>query len=61
MITYNDQLALTNNNNKTQYMTSAMLELHIRQYFVRCGKYWFPYDVMPPFQREETILSSASA
>ena len=53
VITYNDQLALTNNN-KTKYMTSAMLELHITQYYIRSGKYWFPYDVMPAFQREIT-------
>ena len=53
VITYNDQLALTNNN-KTKYMTSAMLELHVTQYYIRSGKYWFPYDVMPAFQREVT-------
>ena len=51
VITYNDQLALTNNN-KTRYKTSAMLELHITQYYVRAGKYWFPYDVMPAFHRD---------
>ena len=50
-ITYNDQLALTSNNNKTRYMTSAKLELHITQYYIRSGKYWFPYDFMPAFQR----------
>lgn len=53
VVTYNDQLALTNNN-KTKYMTSAMLELHVTQYYIRSGKYWFPYDVMPAFQREVT-------
>lgn len=54
IITYDDQLALTNSNNKTRYMTSAKLELHITQYYIRSGKYWFPYDFMPAFQREWT-------
>lgn len=54
IITYNDQLALTNSNNKTRYMTSAKLELHITQYYIRSGKYWFPYDFMPAFQRDLT-------
>lgn len=54
IITYNDQLAWTTNNNKTRYTTSAMLELHITQYYIRSGKYWFPYDFMPVFRREGT-------
>lgn len=57
IITYNDQLALTNNNNKTRYMTSAMLELHITQYYIRSGKYWFPYDMMPAFQRKAQAMT----
>lgn len=61
VINYNDQLALTDNNNKTRYMTSAMLELHITQYYIRSGKYWFPYDVTPAFERAETAEAAKSA
>ena len=59
VVTYNDQLALTSNN-KTKYMTSAMLELHITQYYIRSGKYWFPYDITPSFQRERGVLPADS-
>ena len=61
VISYNDQLALTNNNNKTKYMTSAKLELHITQYYVRSGKFWFPYDITPCFSMDgDNLMSSAS-
>ena len=53
IITYTDQLALTDSRNNTKYMTSAMLELHITQYYIKSGKFWFPFDVMPSFQRGE--------
>ena len=61
VISFNDQLALTDNNNKTRYMTSAMLELHITQYYIRSGKYWFPYDVTPAFERAETAETAKIA
>ena len=61
VISYNDQLALTDNSNKTRYMTSAMLELHITQYYIRSGKYWFPYDVTPAFERTETAETAKIA
>ena len=50
-ITYNDQLSQSNNN-KEKRIISAMLELRITQYYIRSGKYWFPYDITPAFQRE---------
>ena len=50
-ITYNDQLSKSNNN-KEKRIISAMLELRVTQYYIRSGKYWFPYDITPSFQRE---------
>ena len=50
-ITYKDELALTNSNNQTNYKVACVLELNIDQYYVLCGKFWFPYDIMPAFER----------
>ena len=35
-------------------MTTARLELHITQYYIRSGRYWFPYDLTPVFERKWT-------
>lgn len=42
-----------NANNQTVYQTGNQMNLDIIQTFVRSGKYWFPYDIMPSFRRVE--------
>ena len=44
-------------NKKTEFEVPSIVELHISQYFIRTGKYWFPYDCTPAFHiesKEET-------
>ena len=39
--------------NKSRDAAICQIELHIKQCYVHCEKYWFPYDITPAF-REET-------
>jgi hypothetical protein len=40
-------------NKKTEIQVPSIVELHISQYYIRAGKYWFPYDCTPAFQIEK--------
>lgn len=54
IVTLRDVLAKNLGNNKTQKAVSSILELHVSQFYVRSGNYWYPYDRMPKFERAET-------
>lgn len=56
VITYNDCVSRSTGNNNTENAVSAVIELHVTQYYIRSGRYWFPYDITPPFERQSNIL-----
>ncbi len=60
IVTLRDELVKNLGNNKTQRVFSSILELHISQFYVHSGKYWYPYDLMPKMERGETTDTESS-
>ena len=50
VLTYRDRLT-RQANSKTYFAETGVIELQITQVFIRAGKYWFPYDTTPAFQK----------
>lgn len=47
IVRFENYLSQTNREN----MTFAVIELHVIQYYVKAGKYWYPYDITPKYIR----------
>ena len=52
-ITCFDILSGQNEKNEVQYFITAIIKLHIKQVFIKTGKYWYPYDLIPDFQQRD--------
>ena len=50
-ITYEDVLEGQGLKKEIVYYITAIIELHIKQIFIKAGKYWYPFDLTPDFQR----------
>lgn len=51
-VLFNDRVSISQNN-KTRDAVACQIELNIRQSYILCEKYWFPYDFMPAFRVED--------
>ena len=55
-ITYQDILDSHNAKNELMYYITAIIELHVKQIFIKTGKYWYPYDLTPDFRPSEFVI-----
>lgn len=60
-ISYRDVLSRSDANNKQYNMISAILELHVTSVFIKAGKYWYPYDLIPAIIRREEVNSPVTS
>lgn len=50
-VTFKDVITRSGADNKAYNVISAIVEIHIKNTFIRSGKYWFPYDLTPAVTR----------
>lgn len=60
-IGYVDKLTKSDSSGKSKTIENVRMELAISQFYIRSGKFWFPYDLTPAFEEifEETVPAPA--